>query len=123
MWAHFNSDHFMTTRLVPVSPGRTLIKVAWYVHREAVEGVDYEIDRVADVWRITSEQDWKLCEMNYLGQRSTRYVPGPLSAATEQGLVQFFDWYMNQLAKHPAAEHSTDTPGTNGCDNICHSTN
>jgi glycine betaine catabolism A len=108
VWAHFNSDHFMTTRLVPVSAGRTKIKVAWYVHCDAVEGADYDLDRVVDVWRITSEQDWKLCETNYLGQQSTRYVPGPLSNVTEQGLAQFFSWYMNQLARAVPADIAGD---------------
>jgi glycine betaine catabolism A len=98
MWAHFNSDHFMTTRLVPTSFGRTRIKVVWYVHKDAVEGVDYDVDRVADVWRITSEQDWKLCEMNFLGQQSSRYSPGPLSPSFEAGIDHFNEWYCKQLA-------------------------
>ncbi len=97
-WAHFNSDHFMTTRLVPLAAGRTQVRVAWHVHKDAVEGVDYQLDHVADVWRLTSEQDWKLCEQNYLGQCSSRYTPGPLSESTEQGVAQFHQWYFRKLA-------------------------
>jgi Rieske 2Fe-2S family protein len=101
MWWHLNSDHFMTTRLVPQAVDRTRAKVAWYVHKDAVAGRDFDADRVADVWRITGEQDWKLCEQNYLGQRSTRYVPSRLSTTLEHGVTHFYQWYLSQLGQQP----------------------
>ncbi|MGD9632502.1 MAG: aromatic ring-hydroxylating dioxygenase subunit alpha [Pirellulales bacterium] len=105
MWFHLNSDYFMTTRLIPVAPTKTQVKVAWYVRRDAGAGVDFDPARVADVWRITGEQDWKLCEMNQAGMQSTRFVPGPLSQEAEQGISHFIGWYFRQLeGDTPAAE-------------------
>lgn len=101
MWFHLNADYFMTTRLIPVSAAETKARVVWYVREDAVEGRDYDPAKVADVWRLTSEQDWKLCEMNQAGLQSTRYVPGPLSALAEQGVSHFAGWYLSQLGKRP----------------------
>jgi Rieske 2Fe-2S family protein len=113
MWFHLNSDYFMTTRLLPVSARETHAKVVWYVREDAIPGRDFDADRVSEVWRLTSEQDWKLCEMNQRGLESTRYVPGPLSSIAEQGVSHFANWYLDQLAKNspqvwgdrPSGEH------------------
>ena len=104
MWFHLNSDYFMTTRLAPVSAAKTRATVVWYVRADAVEGRDYDPNRVADVWRLTSEQDRKLCEMNQAGLQSTRYVHGTLSRAAEQGVAHFADWYLKKLGERPEAE-------------------
>jgi len=101
MWFHLNADYFMTTRLTPISAGETLARVIWYVRADAVEGKDYDPVRVADVWRITSEQDWELCEMNQQGLQSTRYEPGPLSSTAELGVAHFANWYLKQLGRSP----------------------
>ena len=109
MWFHLNSDYFMTTRLLPTGPAETRARVVWYVRADAVEGRDYHPDRVADVWRLTSEQDWKLCENNQRGLQCSRYVPGPLSQIAEQGVASFAAWYLGQLARHA----DTTPPDTN----------
>jgi Rieske 2Fe-2S family protein len=100
MWFHLNSDYFMTTRLLPASARETHAKVVWYVREDAIPGKDFDSAQVAEVWRLTSEQDWKLCEMNQQGLECTRYVPGPLSPIAEQGVSHFADWYLKQIAKH-----------------------
>ncbi len=53
------------------------VDVCFLIREDAVEGVDYEPQRVAEVWRATSEQDWELCENNYAGIKSLAYEPGP----------------------------------------------
>jgi len=110
MWFHLNADYFMTTRLTPISAAETRARVVWYVRADAVEGRDYDPLRVADVWRITSEQDWKLCEMNQQGLQSSRYVPGPLSRTAEQGVADFAKWYLAQLGRtlEDAGGHGDD---------------
>ena len=89
-WGHANCDYAMTTRLAPVSAGTTRVVVSFLVHEDAVEGEDYDPERVAYVWKETSEQDWELCENNYAGIKSLAYEPGPFSELTESSVESFF---------------------------------
>jgi Rieske 2Fe-2S family protein len=52
-------DHVVTLRLLPTS---TAVDIWWLVRGDAVEGRDYDPDTVAAMWKITAEQDWKICE-------------------------------------------------------------
>ena len=96
-WAHANCDYAMTTRLLPAGPELTRVEVCFLVREDAVEGVDYDPERVADVWRATCEQDWELCENNYAGIKSVAYEPGPFSEVTESSVESFLEWYLDQL--------------------------
>src|SRR5262249_24671618 len=96
-WFHFNSDNANGAQLIPVSAEITRARLTWLVHAEAVEGADYEPHRVANFWKITTEQDFTLCENNHAGIRSSRYEPGPYSPIAEPGLEQFVQWYLQQM--------------------------
>jgi Rieske 2Fe-2S family protein len=112
-WAHANCDYAMTTRLLPSAPNLTDVEVCFLVREDAVEGVDYDPERVAAVWKATCEQDWELCENNAAGIRSVAYEPGPFSPVTERSVESFVRWYLDQLeddgqprrssAQHPAS--------------------
>jgi Rieske 2Fe-2S family protein len=93
LWAHANRDYAMTTRVTPLSAGETQVDVTFLVDRDAVEGVDYDPDAVAAVWKATSEEDWALCENNYAGISSRAYRPGPFSTVTENSVEAFLAWY------------------------------
>lgn len=95
-WMDAVSDYMWTMRVTPVGPGKTLIDLAWLVDSTAIEGVDYAIERLAEFWKITGEQDWQLCENNYAGIESSAYKPGPY-APVELDVVKFIDWYLNRL--------------------------
>jgi Rieske 2Fe-2S family protein len=105
-WFHANSDYANSTQLIPLGPGLTRARIVWLVHEDACEGADYDSDRVAALWKITTEQDWALCENNQAGIQSTRYQPGPLSPFMEQGVETFIEWYLRQLA----AKNSSPRP-------------
>jgi Rieske 2Fe-2S family protein len=96
-WAHANCDYAMTTRLLPAGPDLTDVEVCFLVRGDAVEGVDYDPERVAAVWRATCEQDWELCENNFAGIKSVAYEPGPFSPVTESSVESFLEWYLDQL--------------------------
>jgi Rieske 2Fe-2S family protein len=100
-WAHANCDYAMTTRLLPAGPDLTHVEVCFLVREEAVEGVDYDPERVAAVWRATCEQDWELCENNSAGIKSVAYEPGPFSEVTESSVESFVRWYLDQLGGGP----------------------
>lgn len=99
LWAHANCDYAMTTRLLPLDAERTRVDVCFLVREDAVEGRDYDPERVAHVWKATSEEDWELCENNQAGIRSRAYEPGPLSPLTEHSVDQFAGWYTAELRR------------------------
>ncbi|MDZ7704601.1 MAG: aromatic ring-hydroxylating dioxygenase subunit alpha [Trueperaceae bacterium] len=108
LWAHANGDYAMTTRLTPTGPHSTRIDVAFLVRGDAQAGHDFDPDAVAYVWKMTSEEDWELCENNHAGIRSRAYQPGPLSPLTENSVEAFYGWYETQL-REGVAERYTPT--------------
>jgi Rieske 2Fe-2S family protein len=96
-WCHASADPTVLTRLAPAGPARTLIRVQWLVDRDALEGHDYELDRLLPFWRLTSEQDWDLCERNHAGVRNPAFTPGPYSRTREYNVIAFDDWYLGRL--------------------------
>jgi len=97
-WCHASADHVVATRLAPAGPELTRVRVQWLVDREAVAGRDYDPGRLLPFWRVTSEQDWSLCERNHRGVRNPAFVPGPYSLAREQNVIAFADWYLARVA-------------------------
>ncbi|MCC6468129.1 MAG: aromatic ring-hydroxylating dioxygenase subunit alpha [Alphaproteobacteria bacterium] len=97
-WMHGSCDHAVSTRVTPVGPDQTKVKVYWLVAGHAQEGRDYRLDRIMPFWQRTSEQDWTICEAVQKGVQSRGYVPGPLAKVKERNVAQFLDWYVGQLA-------------------------
>ena len=106
-WAHANCDYAMTTRLLPAGPNLTNVEVCFLVRKDAAEGVDYDPERVAAVWRATCEQDWELCENNSAGIRSVAYEPGPFSPVTESSVESFLRWYLDQMGEDGGSSRGT----------------
>ncbi|HEX6227084.1 MAG TPA: aromatic ring-hydroxylating dioxygenase subunit alpha [Chryseolinea sp.] len=95
-WMDSVSDYMWTMRLTPTSPSSTIVDLTWLVDSNAVEGIDYTIERLTDFWRVTGEQDWALCENNFRGVESSHYQPGPYAPA-EVDVVKFVDWYLERM--------------------------
>jgi glycine betaine catabolism A len=96
-WFHLNGDYCNGTQLWPLGPHKTKARLTWFVAADAVEGRDYDPQRVAAFWKVTTEQDWHLCTQNHAGVRSSRYQPGPLSPIAEPGVDQFHEWYLRHF--------------------------
>ncbi|MFB2550851.1 aromatic ring-hydroxylating oxygenase subunit alpha [Ensifer soli] len=92
-WNHVLADHAVTFRVLPIGPELTQVTTKWLVHKDAVEGVDYQIDELIHVWTETNDQDRRIVEENAFGIRSPAYQPGPYSPVDEGGVMQFVDWY------------------------------
>lgn len=92
-WVHFASDHIATNWVLPIDGETCALYSSWIVHEDAVEGEDYDIDHLTNVWRVTNAEDVELCTAMTQGARSSYYVPGPFSD-DEQFCTQFCDWYM-----------------------------
>ncbi|MCV6590620.1 MAG: aromatic ring-hydroxylating dioxygenase subunit alpha [Marinobacterium sp.] len=99
-WNHMQSDHFIVFRVLPISAQESIVTTKWFVHKDAVEGVDYDVERLRLVWDATNEQDRVLGEENQRGINSVGYEPGPYSETFEFGVVNFIDWYRNTLQEN-----------------------
>jgi Rieske 2Fe-2S family protein len=96
-WNHVLADHAISFRLLPISPTETQLTTKWLVHKDAVEGVDYDLKRMTEVWMATNESDRRVCQENQIGVNSPAYDPAPYSQMHEGGVIQFVDWYCTEL--------------------------
>ena len=96
-WNHLLRDHAVTFQVIPLGPQETQVTTKWLVHKDAVEGKDYDLKTLTEVWIATNDQDRTLVEQNQLGVNSPAYEPGPYSPEHENGVAQFVDWYCSAL--------------------------
>ncbi|MEC9483295.1 MAG: aromatic ring-hydroxylating dioxygenase subunit alpha, partial [Halomonas sp.] len=96
-WNHFMGDHAIVFRVLPLGPQQTMVTTKWLVHKDAVEGVDYDPEQLRRVWDATNDQDRRLAEENQRGINSKAYQPGPYSETYEFGVIDFIDWYAERL--------------------------
>ncbi len=104
-WIHLMGDHALTFRILATSPTTTQLRTTWLVPGAAVEGVDYDLGRLTEVWLATNAQDGALVARAQAGVASPAFRPGPYSPVEEDGVCQFVDWYAGRmLARLPRAE-------------------
>lgn len=96
-WNHVLGDHAVTFRVLPISATETAVTTKWLVHKDAVEGVDYDLQDLIHVWTETNDEDRRIVEENAFGIMSPAYEPGPYSELHEGGVIQFVDWYTGFL--------------------------
>ncbi|MGC8470509.1 MAG: aromatic ring-hydroxylating oxygenase subunit alpha [Acetobacteraceae bacterium] len=106
-WVHYPSvfnhalgDYAVMVRMLPDAPQRSVVTTKFLVHRDAVEGRDYDVKRLTEVWLATNDQDKALVERNQAGVNSAGYEPGPYSPALEAGVIKFVNWYAGELAAY-----------------------
>ncbi len=103
-WNHFLSDHVLNFRVLPVGPTQTEVTTTWLVRKDAVEGRDYDLARLTEVWEATNDEDRRVVEENQIGIASPAYRPGPYSKIQESGVIQFIDWYAATLTRAMTAQ-------------------
>jgi Rieske 2Fe-2S family protein len=96
-FAHATSDVTFLFSALPTGPEETVVVSKWLVHKDAVEGVDYTIDGLTELWTKTNLQDRDLCETNQRGVNSLGYIPGPYNTETETLVMRFVDWYCGEV--------------------------
>lgn len=99
-WNHFMGDHAVVFRVLPLGPQQTVVTTKWLVHKDAVEGVDYDPERLRQVWDATNDQDRRLAEENQRGINSRAYQPGPYSETYEFGVIDFVNWYSERMLEN-----------------------
>lgn len=99
LWNHVLGDHAITFRVLPLGPKQTQVTTKWLVNADAVEGVDYSLKELTEVWLATNDQDRRIVEENQIGVSSPAYEPGPYSQKHEGGVIQFIDWYAGAMER------------------------
>ena len=74
-----SADHSIVFRVLPIGPTETEVTTKWLVHKDAVEGVDYDLENLTRVWIATNDEDRQVVEENQRGINSPAFVPGPYS--------------------------------------------
>ena len=107
-WNHFLADHAIVFRVLPISPTESEVTTKWLVHKDAVAGVDYDVENLTRVWMATNDEDRQVVEENQRGINSPAFVPGPYSTIQEDGVIQFVDWYLATIGSClPGAEEKS----------------
>jgi Rieske 2Fe-2S family protein len=96
-WNHVLGDHAVTFRVIPIDATHTAVTTKWLVHKDAQEGVDYNLEELTAVWNATNDQDRRVVEDNQSGINSPAYEPGPYLEPDEGGVAQFVEWYCNAM--------------------------
>ena len=96
-WNHFQGDHCISFRVLPVSPFETQLTTKWLVPKDAIEGKDYTVENLVKVWNATNDEDRTFVERNQIGVLTSAYRPGPYSPTAELGVSNFIRWYCSTM--------------------------
>ena len=102
-FVHATADYTFMFSAMPVSQTETHVTGKWLVHKDAIEGIDYDVDNLTELWTRTNLQDKELAENNQLGVNSPGFTPGPYSPDAEMLALRFTDWYCNTGKAYLAA--------------------
>lgn len=91
------ADHAVLYRFIPVDKDNSIQEIIWLVHEDAVEGRDYDKDRLTWLWDVTTESDKLIIEKNQEGVNSRFYEPGPF-APMESYTKWFVETYLRTIA-------------------------
>lgn len=89
-------DHGLIYRFIPRSVRSTDMEVIWLVREDAREGVDYDLERLTWLWKVTSTADKRIIELNQQGINSRSYEPGPYTPM-EQHTRRYVEWILAEL--------------------------
>jgi len=87
---------------IPVSAQETLFRTRWLVRADAVEGVDYEIDKVMELADLANIEDKKIVELQQQGVNSPAYQPGPYHQPMEVDSRKFIANYLAMVQEKRA---------------------
>ena len=90
-------DHCVLYRFLPKSLTETDMELVWLVRGDAVEGTDYDLERLTWLWHHTTLEDEYIITRNAAGVNSRFFEPGPYHPEFEFTLTQFIHWYLHTL--------------------------
>jgi phenylpropionate dioxygenase-like ring-hydroxylating dioxygenase large terminal subunit len=97
------ADYGCALRYEPKSALETELKVTWLVPGDAEPAVDYDLERLTWMWRVTVAEDLRIVAENQRGVSSSAYAPGPYVLPIESKTLRLTDWYLHELGRAPSA--------------------
>ena len=101
------ADYGLIYRFIPRGVRDTEMEVIWLTAADARPGLDYDPDRLAWLWDVTSREDKLIVERNQAGVASRAYEPGPFSLM-EPGTRAYVARYVGELALAVAARAAVE---------------
>ena len=89
-------DHGVIYRFIPLTADTSAMELIWLVRGYAVAGVDYDLQKLTWLWRVTTEADKRITEDNQKGVNSRYYQPGPY-APVEPNAIAWIKWYLGEV--------------------------
>jgi Rieske 2Fe-2S family protein len=89
-------DHGLIYRFIPNTVQSTDMEVIWLVRADARAGVDYDLERLTWLWKVTSLADKRIIELNQQGVNSRFYEPGPYTPM-EEHTQRLVEWILSEL--------------------------
>ncbi len=89
-------DHMLGYRFTPVSLDECKCDVFWFVRGDAIEGKDFDLEKLTWLWNVTTQADEKIITNNQKGVDSRYYSPGKLSEM-EFFEQSFLNWYLKVM--------------------------
>jgi Rieske 2Fe-2S family protein len=90
------ADYGVIYRFAPLTLQTCEMELIWLVAEDAVEGSDYDLDKLTWLWCVTSDSDKRIVEENQRGVNSRFYRPGPF-APMEKNARRYVEWYLNEI--------------------------
>jgi Rieske 2Fe-2S family protein len=90
------NDHVVVYVFTPTSHTTSACDQYWLVRSDAIEGKDYDLDRLTWLWNATTLADERIITDNQKGVNSKKYAPGPL-ADMEYLVDDLIHWYLDAL--------------------------
>ena len=108
-FCHSTADTTVYFSAMPTAANETVVTCKWLVHKDAVEGLDYDVARLTELWNVTNLQDRDFVENNQRGVNSLGYVPGPYCEEDESYVRRFVDWYCEKARAFIGARTGADS--------------
>lgn len=99
-------DYFLVQSWLPISPTKTVFRNTYSVHKDAVEGEDYDLEELVALMDVTSREDLDICaQQDVVASRA--YEPGPYNPTLEAGVVEWMRTYHHIHAQADIAATAT----------------
>jgi len=89
-------DYGLIYRFIPTGCQTSKMELIWLVRGDAVEGRDYDLDKLTWLWKITTDEDKFIIERTAAGVRSHYFKPGPITPMEDKEL-RYISWYLDEM--------------------------
>lgn len=90
-------DHMVGYIFTPTAQDKCQCDVYWFVKNDAIEGQDYDKDKLMWLWDTTTFADETIIVNNQKGVNSIKYQSGPFTDK-ENSARSFIQWYLSVIS-------------------------